>query len=289
MHIILKKILLAFCACALCGGIAGAASMPAFDKPNSLVYDTENGKEDKFVYLITAADYAHDGKVVAEVWGYGGKEAEEWKSLGEMTFVGFNEIQRLNSDANKYVRYRYIAIQLKSGKRNFTIKADQKKRNMNFYFWEEGDDPSVNPLPFNSDHPTAYTFDVNVVDEKIGGNVRIVNEVDCADGLECTLYAYNEKKHSWLVFGECHSERGNRNWIERKKLRSNLKDHRYYSLDVFSSDGVKTTPDFNFYLTKELGGLYITVKDRQQASSAEDEVEDLRRQLEELKKQLESQ
>ena len=145
----LKKFILTACACLLWGGVLIAQTMPAFDKPNSLVYDTENGKEDKFAYLITATDYAHDGKVVAEIWGYGGKEKEEWKSLGEITLLGFSDSLRLNYDANKYIRYRYIAIQLKAGKRKFHITADQKKKNMNFYFWELGDDISSNPLPYN--------------------------------------------------------------------------------------------------------------------------------------------
>ena len=268
------------------GGRALAQDLPAFNKPNSLVYDTENGSEDKFMYLITATDYAHDGKVMAEIWGYGGKEAEEWVSLGEIALSGFSDSYRLNTDANKYLRYRYIAIQLKAGKRKFVIRADQKKKNMNFYFWEAGTDPSVSPLPFNNDYPDAYVFDMWLIDKGHGGNIRFVNDAESPGGFECTVQGYNEKKHSWELFGECRANQGEYTWLKQRKLSYNLKDFRYYSVDVFTSGGEKSTSDVSFFLTKEIGGQCIAVKDKPESSSGDDDVEELRRQIEELKKQL---
>ena len=278
---------MALVACVLCGGALAAQSLPAFDKPNSLVYDSENGNEEKFYYLVLGTDYAHDGKVVAEIWGYGGKEKEEWVSLGEMTFLGFSEVKRLNTPQEKYVRYRYYAIQLKAGKRKFQIRADQMKKNFNFYFWEEGTDISKNPLPYNSDNPDAYVFDTFIVDENVGNNMRIINGTETDDDLEITVYNYNAKKHAWTTFGECTATADateRMTWVEKRRITDRVKDYRYYAMSIFSTDGEKSLDDYTISMTKNFGGLYITVKNRHKDDS--DDVEELKRQLEELKKQL---
>ncbi|MBQ9538550.1 MAG: hypothetical protein IJU95_04710, partial [Treponema sp.] len=101
-----------------------------------------------------------------------------------------------------------------------------------------------------------------------------------------TVQGYNEKKHSWELFGECRAEKGTYTWLKQRKLSYNLKDFRYYSVDVFTPDGEKTTQDVSFYLTKEIGGLCIAVKDKPQDAASGDDVEALKRQIEELKKQL---
>lgn len=271
------------------GGVF-AEELPAFNKPNSLVYDVENGKEDKFCYLIKGTDWAHDGKVIAEIWGYGGKnKADEWVSLGEITFLGFGETARLNTPTEKYVNYHYYAIQIKAGKRKFQIRADQLKQNLNFYFWEEGTDISKAPLPFNNDAPEAYVFDLYLVDKDIGNQMRIINNTETDDDLQVTVYSYNEKKHAWSNFGEClakasASER--MTWVDKKKFSEKVKDWRYYALEIYRADGDKSIEDYTVSLAKNIGGLYITVKNREKNDS--DDIEELKRQLEELQKKLNS-
>ena len=291
-----KKTLAALLAACLLGGALAAQSLPEFDKPNSLVYDVENGKEEKFCYLIKGTDWAHDGKVVAEIWGYGREDKygrkdrpDEWVSLGEITFLGFGEVLRLNTPVSQYVNFHYYAIQLKAGKRRFQIRADQLKQNLNFYFWEEGTDIGKNPLPYNSDNPDAYVFDTYLVDENVGNNMRIINKTETDDDIEVTVYNYNQKKHSWLTFGDCVAKASateRMTWVDKRHITDKVKDYRYYALNLMSTDGEKSLEDYTISMTKNLGGLYITIKNRHKDDS--EDVEELKRQLEELQKKLNS-
>ena len=209
--------------------------------------------------------------------------------MGEITFLGFSDTFRLNTPVSKYVNYHYYAIQLKACKRKFQIRADQLKQNLNFYFWEEGTDVSKAPLPYNSDNPDAFVFDVYLVDKNIGNNMRIINKTETDDDLEITVYNYNPKKHSWATFGECVAKASaveRMTWVDKRHITEKVKDWRYYGLHIFSSDGEKSLSDYNISMTKNLGGLYITVMNMTKSDA--DDVEELKRQLEELQKKLNS-
>lgn len=265
-----KRTILGF-ACAvigtvLCAAGAAAEGLPEFSQPNSYVIDSEDYVVDgsstlgRFRSLITVMDYAREGLIEVKIWGWGGKKVgERWEDLGNIRLAGFGDNPRLETDAGKYLYCRYYAIQVVTPtNREFKFTHDQMWGNLNFQVWEADADISDRPLPYPRNMPeNTYVFDINTF---YSGGKNNYDVIYLTNGtkiphLYVALYAYDSKKHIWVLYADTALDKIN----DRLKLKKSDKHLKLYKYQYFGLAESESGEDLFYNVSTSANSIVVTV------------------------------
>ena len=256
--------------CMVCFSAFAEEAVPTFDEPNSYVFDSENGSEPRFKYLITVSDFAREGTLKFQIYGYGGKGSHEWNDLGQVKVEGFTvekdkksgcrsvyPAPRLEANASKYSLYRYYAIHLVTPQdRDLQFTADMKNGNLNFYAWEADADVEYEPLPYPRNE-RAFSFGWGGGDVS-GGTKVIVDNKSKVGNLAVTFYAYDCVNHAWVTYGSAElGKNGSSTRIKKAGKKLQMDDYPFYAI---SEDNTEEEFDYNVSCTKS--EIRITLRDK---------------------------
>ncbi len=229
--------------------------LPEFEGETACVFDSERIGS-KFT-AITVTDYAEDRKIDAEIYGWGNSSSNEWTKVGTASLFGFGDSERLpfmEGAKVDYTRYRYFAVKVpQPATRSYKFTADLKDKSLNFYIWESYTDSNAAPLPIFKNNGRAYVFNSSTISKDEPGKARVINNTD--DKIYVIIYVYNQKKHTWLTYGQADlTKKG-----EEKKVKKlggvSLKESPYIAIEENYND-----KDFDYNIAVSKGEYIITVK-----------------------------
>ncbi len=233
-------------------------NLPVLDGDNVLVvdsYEIRNEGGTRFSSMIKVYDYACDGTIQAQIFGYGGNEGKRWADLGTVTLEGFGDEPKLKGSADKYLRYQYYGIKIISPEnKSFRITSNQLNKNLNFYIWEADADVTASPLPYMKNNIRTFVFDAKKLDCDYDDKLFIVNETGL-DALSFTVHGYDRKKHVWVTFATVSVNKGNTKKMKQVSKKLDLDNFRYFSVQEMN-----TEEDFSYEIASGKDDINIIVK-----------------------------
>ncbi len=186
---------------------------PAFDAGDDsfLVVDgLPDNLEGRFTIGVQVYNYSTDKTIKAEVYGWGGRFADEWRLINPIRLDRFAPDAHLYHTFYRgidYTHYRYFAIKITKPKdKKYTIVSDQRNQNLNFYIWDYGasmtlktDTDSDQALIYNAE-PKGYVIDSKEISESINDNIIVTSTIDFAD-IPVNLYVYSKEKKVLVYYG----------------------------------------------------------------------------------------
>ncbi|MBR1911043.1 MAG: hypothetical protein IJ828_01670 [Treponema sp.] len=235
-----------------------AQKVPVLDGENVLVVDSyaiRNEGGTRFSSMIKVYDYACDGTIKAQIFGYGGNEGNRWADLGTVTLEGFGDEPKLKGSSDQYLRYQYYGIKIVSPEnKQFQITSNQLNKNLNFFIWEADADTAASPLPYMKNNVRTYVFDAKKLDADYDDKIFIVNETGM-DALSFTVHGYDKKKHVWVTYATGSANKGNTKKLKQVSKKMDLDDFRYFSVQEMN-----TEEDFTYEIVSGKDDINIIVR-----------------------------
>lgn len=237
--------------------ILNAQNMPSFDGDNVLVVDSyavRNQGGTRFKALIKTYDYACDGIIQAQIYGYGGKADNHWTELGTVKMEGFGDEPKLNGSADDYLKYQYFALKIKSPEnKKYQITSNQLNNNLNFYIWEADADITKAPLPYMKNNIRTFVFDAKKLDTDYDDKIYVVNQTGL-NALSFTIHGYDRKKHVWVTYASGSTNKGESKKMKQVSKKMDLDDFRYFAVEEMNTEG-----DYKYEITSGKDDINIIV------------------------------
>ncbi|MCR5762183.1 MAG: hypothetical protein K6G00_02230 [Treponema sp.] len=234
-----------------------AKEFPALDGDSVLVVDSYEIRDrggSRFTSMIKVYDYASDGEIQAQIFGYGGNEGNRWADLGTVSLEGFGDEPKLKGSSADYLRYQYYGIKIISpSTRKFQITSNQLNKNLNFYIWEADADVNAAPLPSMKNNIRTFVFDAKKLDSEYDDDIYIVNKTGL-DALSFTIHGYDKKKHVWFTYASGSVNTGNSKKVKKVSKKLDLDDFRYFAVQE-----VNTDEDFTYEIVSSKKDINIVV------------------------------